>query len=255
MQSRKIIPLFALLSTLVLGACAQATPTPEAMAEKPTEATMAEPAMTEEPSAAMTEEPAEATTEEPTMAMTEEPAEIAMQAPEALSGSQSGSESGSQIEAEDPMVTAPAYFSTELTDVRSDESFTIADFKGKVVLVETLAMWCSNCLKQQNQVLELHRIIGERDDFVSLGLDIDPFEDAAMLKDYIRRNGFTWPYAVAPAEVSREIGNLYGDQFLNPPSTPMFIIDRHGQVHPLPFGIKSAGELMEALRPFLEESA
>jgi cytochrome oxidase Cu insertion factor (SCO1/SenC/PrrC family) len=152
------------------------------------------------------------------------------------------------------MTAMPAYFSSELTDVRSGESFMIADFQGKVVLVETLAQWCSNCLKQQNQVLDLHAIMGARDDFVSLGLDIDPNEDAATLKDYVKRNGFNWLYAVAPAEVSREIANLYGDQFLNPPSTPMFIIDRHGQVHPLPFGIKSAAELMEALKPFLEES-
>ena len=78
--------------------------------------------------------------------------------------------------------------------------------------------------------------------------------DTASLKDYIQRNGFDWTYAVAPAEVSREIGNLYGNQFLNPPSTPMLIIDKQGQVHPLPFGIKSADELVEFLQPFLDES-
>ena len=62
---------------------------------------------------------------------------------------------------------------------------------------------------------------------------------------------FDWVYAVAPPEVSRELGQLYGDQFLNPPATPMLIIDQHGEVHPLPFGIKSAGDLQEALEPFL----
>ena len=109
-------------------------------------------------------------------------------------------------------------------------------------------------MKQQNQVSDLHQKLGERADFVSLGLDIDPNEDTASLKDYIQRNGFDWTYAVAPAEVSREIGNLYGNQFLNPPSTPMLIIDKQGQVHPLPFGIKSADELVEFLQPFLDES-
>jgi hypothetical protein len=53
--------------------------------------------------------------------------------------------------------------------------------------------------------------------------------------------------------VAREIAALYGDQFLNPPSTPMLIIDRRGQVHPLPFGIKSAADLRQALEPFLNE--
>ena len=126
------------------------------------------------------------------------------------------------------------------------------DFKGKVVLVETLAMWCSNCLKQQQQVSSLHDLVGDRDDFVSLGLDIDPNENAEALKSYISNNGFSWVYAVAPTEVSREIAQLYGDQFLNPPSTPMFIIDRDGEVHPLPFGIKQAEDLLEALQPFFD---
>jgi hypothetical protein len=31
----------------------------------------------------------------------------------------------------------------------------------------------------------------------------------------------------------------------------MFIIDAQGEVHPLPFGVKSAQELQESLEPFL----
>jgi hypothetical protein len=114
-------------------------------------------------------------------------------------------------------------------------------------------MWCTNCFKQQGQVAALHDLIGERADFVSLGIDIDPNENAAALKVYTEKNGFDWLYTVAPVEVAREIGRLYGDQFLNPPSTPMLIIDRHGEVHPLPFGIKSAESLQMALEPFLAE--
>jgi len=149
------------------------------------------------------------------------------------------------------MMEAPAFFDTELTDTTSMQPFTIQDFQGKVVLVETLAMWCSNCLQQQKQVKALHDQLGERDDFVSLGLDIDPNEEIGPLKSYVQKNGFDWTYTIAPPAVSREIGQLYGQQFLNPTSTPMFIIDRHGQVHTLPFGIKSAKSLKEALDPFL----
>lgn len=162
-------------------------------------------------------------------------------------------ESTEEAKMNDSMV-APGWFSTSLTDVRSGETFTISELKGKVVLVETMAMWCSNCLRQQKQVLELHNLLGERDDFVSLGLDIDPNEVGQALQAYTDKNGFYWRYAISPAEVSREIGQLYGDQFLNPPSTPMLIIDRHGQTHPLPFGIKDAQSLIEALEPFLAES-
>jgi len=156
-------------------------------------------------------------------------------------------------ESGDTMMELPAWFSVSLTNVQTGEAFTINDLKGKVVLVETMAVWCSNCKKQQGQVKALHELLGERDDFVSLGLDIDPNEDGASLKSYIDANGFDWYYAVSPADVSREISSLYGAQFLNPPSTPMLIIDRKGVTHPLPFGIKSADELMQALQPFLDE--
>ncbi len=149
------------------------------------------------------------------------------------------------------MMESPAFFDATLTDAASMQPFTIHDYQGKVVLVETMAMWCPNCLQQQKQVEALHTLLGERDDFVSVSLDIDPNEEAGPLKSYVEKNGFDWTYAIAPAAVSREIGQLYGQQFLNPTSTPMFIIDRHGQVHTLPFGIKNAEALKNALDPFL----
>jgi len=154
--------------------------------------------------------------------------------------------------AEDVMVDLPAWFGATLVDVRTGQPFTINDLQGKVILVETLATWCSNCLKQQNQVLALHDLLGERDDFVSVGLSIDPNEEASVLMKYVDERGFDWIYAIAPAEVSNEIARLYGDQFLNPPSTPMLIIDSHGEVHLLPFGIKDAQDLLDALQPFLD---
>jgi peroxiredoxin len=151
---------------------------------------------------------------------------------------------------EDAVMTA-AWYGVDLTDVNTSSVFKVADFQGKVVLVETMAVWCSTCFRQQKEVHALHELLGERGDLVSLGLDIDPNETPDILKTYTAKNGFDWHYAVAPVEVAREISQLYGDQFLNPPSAPMFIIDRRGEVHPLPFGVKSAQTLQEALGPYL----
>jgi thiol-disulfide isomerase/thioredoxin len=145
----------------------------------------------------------------------------------------------------------PAWLMAELVDVNTGQPFAIADQRGKVVLVETLAVWCSNCLRQQQQIQALHEALGEGADLVSVGLDIDLNESPEQLRAHAGRHGFDWTYAVATPEVAREIGQLYGNLFLNPPSTPMLVVDRQGQVHPLPFGIKSAGELQEALAPFL----
>jgi thiol-disulfide isomerase/thioredoxin len=146
----------------------------------------------------------------------------------------------------------PEWLSASLTNAHTGETFTISDYKGDVVLVETLAMWCSNCLKQQKEVQQLHKLLIERENFVSVGIDIDANENIEALKVYTNQNGFDWIYTVASPEVAREIGQLYGDLYLNPPSTPMLIIDQHGEVHTLPFGIKSAADLYKALQPFLD---
>jgi len=227
MFKKNLLVLLAL--SFVLVACAPAaTPTPDSMMEKPSDV--------------MIEKPTDAMMEKPTDAMMEKPTEVMLEkgtaTPEAMS---------------DKMMDAPAWFGASLTDARNGDTFTINDFKGKVVLVETLAMWCPTCKKQQLQVVELHKLLGERDDFVSVGLDIDLNENLTDLKSYVENNGFDWKYSVALPEMAREIGLLYGDQFLNPPSTPMLIIDRKGEAHPLPFGIKSADDLMKALEPFLKE--
>jgi hypothetical protein len=185
-------------------------------------------------------------------AMTEEAMHDTMMTEEAMMTDEAAMTEEAMMD--DSMMETPAWFDISLTNVRSNEAFTIQDLHGKVVLVETMAVWCSNCLKQQGQVQELHNLLGERDDFVSIGLAIDPNEDATKLLSFVEEQGFNWVYAVSPADVSRDLASLYGDQFLNPPSTPMLVIDCHGIVHPLPFGIKSADDLLKAIQPYLDES-
>ncbi len=241
--------LVVFVFALLLSAC---SPAAEAMEEKPAEAMMEETpeAMMEEktPEAMMEEKTPEAMMEETPDAMMEETPDAMMEeTPDAMMDEKTPEAM------DDEMMEAPAWFGATLTNVSSGENFTISDFKGKVILVETLAMWCPSCKRQQIQVKALHEALGMDQDLVSIGLDIDPNENAADLKAYTEANGFDWIYAVAPAEVAREIGALYGDQFLNPPSTPILVIDRHGEAHPMPFGVKSAEDLKEFIDPFLQE--
>jgi len=251
MQTRKFLSYVFMIMILLLSACAQAAPTQEAMMEKsPDEmdGMMAKDA-TPTPDAMMAEKKdmmEHEATHTPDSMMEKEDMQPESTATAAKSETMDDM-------SEQPMMNTPAWFNVQLTDVNSGQDFTINDYHGKVILVETMAQWCSTCLKQQKQVADLHKLLGEQTDFVSLALDIDANEDTASLKAYTAKNQFTWIYAVTPAEVAREIGNLYGSQFLNPPSAPMFIIDRNGEVHPLPFGVKSADDLFKALEPFLKD--
>jgi hypothetical protein len=232
---RKNILLFAVVFSLLLQACAAAA-TPDAMMPEPLDVMQTEmPASTPEDKMDM---PAE----------TMSPGDPAG-TPEAMMEAKTTESSDAMMD----MMEMPAWLGAELTDIHTGEAFVLADYKGKVILVETMAVWCSSCLKQQEQVKALHALLGERDDLISVGLDIDPNEDGEDLKAFTEKNGFDWIYASAPAEIAREIGNLYGAQFLNPPSTPMLVIDRKGEAYPLPFGIKSAEDLRKMLEPFLAE--
>lgn len=143
------------------------------------------------------------------------------------------------------------WYTYQFHDAATGQPFAISDFAGKVVLVETMAMWCSNCKAQQKQIIQLHEMLGDREDFVSVGVNIDPQEDLGMLSSYVDENGFDWYYGVASDEVIADISSSLGGQFLNPPSVPIVLVDKDGNLHTLPFGIKSAQSLLEYLDPFL----
>jgi peroxiredoxin len=145
----------------------------------------------------------------------------------------------------------PDWFDMEMVDVQTGETFTMNDYAGKVVLLETMAMWCPNCIVQGNEVRKLHKALGNPEDLISVSLDVDVNEDAPTLKEYAHGYGFEWHFAIAPIEVARALGNLYTAQYLNPPLAPMLIIDRDGNVHHLEYGMKDSETLQKIVGPYL----
>jgi len=152
----------------------------------------------------------------------------------------------------DEAIEMPDWFNVELTDVKTGETFRIADFQGKVILIETMAVWCPTCTRQAKEIQTVHQMLGERDDFVSVSLDVDPNETEEILKEYAEQTGFDWHYAVSPHKINHDLGNLYSAQYLNPPVSPMLIIDRQGRVYGLPFGtVKKASNLKPTIEAYL----
>ena len=147
--------------------------------------------------------------------------------------------------------TTPEWFDVELTDAQTGQTFTMNDYAGKVVLVETMAMWCPNCVVQATQIEKFHEALGNPEDLITVSLDVDVHEDEASLKEYASSYRFNWHFAIAPLEVARALGNLYSAEYLNPPLSPMLIIDREGNVHQLEYGIKKAEKLQEIIEPYL----
>jgi cytochrome oxidase Cu insertion factor (SCO1/SenC/PrrC family) len=155
------------------------------------------------------------------------------------------------IPAIDPNPTLPPWEFVPLTDVNTGQTFQISDFKGKVVLIETMATWCPTCQGEMSQVKDLLAALGPNTDLIAISLDVDPNEDAALLKKYAVKNGFDWRIAIAPIEIGRFLSMNYDEAYLNPPEQGMLYLDRQGGVWGLPFGIKSAISLQKTLEPVL----
>lgn len=133
-----------------------------------------------------------------------------------------------------------------LKDVRTGRTFTIADFKGKTVILETFAVWCPTCTKQQREIKQLHSDIG--DEFVSISLDVDPNESEEKVKEHLKRNGFDWLYAIAPPELTKLLMDEFGTVIVNAPSAPVVLISEDGDARLLERGVKSAEKLMAEMQ-------
>ena len=142
--------------------------------------------------------------------------------------------------------TAPAaaWLHTELTDVNSGETFTLADFAGTPVLLESFAVWCPVCLSQQLQIEGLHNTPTS---FVSVSIDTDPNESARLVVSHSSRHGFAdydhWHYAVAPVALTRALVGTFGPVVASAPSAPIILICADQSTRLLRTGVKRAAEL------------
>jgi hypothetical protein len=135
---------------------------------------------------------------------------------------------------------ADALLAVALTDVRTGESFTLGELAADEgpVLLEPMAVWCSNCRAQQHEVKRAHEGGAE---FTSVSLDVDLSESPEDLAAYADREGFDWRFAMADAELYRLLQERFGIGATNPPLTPLIVVERDGMVRPLEFGVGTRG--------------
>ncbi|MCJ7429437.1 MAG: thioredoxin domain-containing protein [Candidatus Nanohaloarchaeota archaeon QJJ-5] len=130
---------------------------------------------------------------------------------------------------------------TELTPVDGDTSFTI-DTLEKPVLVESFAVWCTTCTRQQQEIKQL---LTETNVSV-VSLDVDPNEEPALVRDHIEEHGFGWRYAIAPSAMTQQMVADYGTSITNPPSAPAVLVCENS-TRRLPNGVKPASKLQDEI--------
>jgi thiol-disulfide isomerase/thioredoxin len=210
--------LLLIVTTLLIAACAPAsTPTPTT---PPPTATLA-PTENTSPTEEITQS-------SESVAETDEPAAEAPAEAETL-------------------YNGPAWANLPLTDARTGETFTFADFAGKTVYVEPMATWCTNCRRQLPNV-EAARQQLDPEQYVFIGLSVAEQVDNTTLANYVNEQGWNFPFAVASTELTQGMVDSFGRTVITPPSTPHFIIRPDGSLSQIRTGSHSTEAIIADLQ-------
>lgn len=152
--------------------------------------------------------------------------------------------SSNQPSTDEPAAATDPLLAMELVDVRSGTGFTLGELASDgPLIVETMAIWCTNCREQQSEVRAAHGLA----DFHSVSIDVDPTEIAEDLSAYAGRESFDWPFALADADLATMLRDRFGTAVLNPPSMPKLLVRPDGSVELLPLGELMSAEEIAAL--------
>lgn len=91
---------------------------------------------------------------------------------------------------------------------RKNESIKLADLRGKVILVDFWASWCSPCLAQMPKLKKLHKKFEGNDRFIMIGLSAD--WDLEQLNRCLAEHKFPWLQANIGDMAESAIIKAYG---------------------------------------------
>jgi len=98
---------------------------------------------------------------------------------------------------------------------------SLADYRGKIVMVHFWATWCPPCVEEMPMLEQLYRSLGAAD-FEILAVSVDE-GGARAVAEFMQRNGLNLPVLLDPR---RSVAGLYGT--FKFPET--YVVDRQGVV-------------------------
>lgn len=112
---------------------------------------------------------------------------------------------------------APDFSVTDL----DGRKLTLSDYKGKVVLLDFWATWCSPCREEIPHFVEMQNQYGPQG-FQVIGVSMD--DDAKPVHEFARQFKLNYPVALGDDKLAQRYGGVLG--------LPVnFIIDREGHIY------------------------
>jgi peroxiredoxin len=145
--------------------------------------------------------------------------------------------SGSQTEAASFVIDNPAP-DFVLEDL-SGNSVKLSDLKGRLVVLNFWATWCTPCRTEMPEFQEIYQQYGP--DLVILGINLE--ESPGEIQDFISQLGITYPI---PLDEDGLVSKLY--KVIQLPNT--FFIDRDGTIRGRHIGFLSSDQFKEYLDKF-----
>jgi peroxiredoxin len=106
-----------------------------------------------------------------------------------------------------------------LTDI-DGKNLSLSDYKGKVVLLDFWATWCTPCRAEIPQFVEMQQKFGPQG-FQVVGISMD--DDAGPVKKFYQEFKMNYPVAVGDDKLAQSFGGVLG--------LPVnFVIDRDGHI-------------------------
>jgi thiol-disulfide isomerase/thioredoxin len=108
-------------------------------------------------------------------------------------------------------------------NVFTNESISLSDFHGKVVILDLFATWCGPCIAAMPYI---YAILYSYDptDLVILSVDIDSRESQQLVKSFALENNMAWIVAMDNSSI---VSSYYGTGYI----PTMYIINQTGFVH------------------------
>ena len=122
---------------------------------------------------------------------------------------------------------------------------SLADYKGKVVVLNFWASWCKPCTEELPLLERTHQEIARRNGTV-LGANYQDVSDSAL--EFVRRFKLTFPSL-------RDRDGEYADRYGSRAFPETFVIDRRGRIAAQRRGPVDEAWLDRTLPPLLEETA